>query len=49
LLYMVWKKMHLSYEELMELPLPTFKIVCEEIEREIKETEKAYKKARMRR
>lgn len=49
LLYHMWKTIPISYEELLELPLPTFKIICEEMEREVKETEKAYKKARMRR
>jgi len=49
LLYQVWKKIPMSFEELLEIPLPTFRIICEEMEREIKETEKEYRKMKARR
>jgi hypothetical protein len=46
-MYVVMCKMHLSYNELMELPLPTFIELLKEISAEAKEEKKAGKNSGM--
>jgi hypothetical protein len=46
-MYIVMRKMHLSYEELKKLPLPTFIELLKEISEEAKEGKKPPKKSGM--